>query len=205
MQRVAFVVFDMDDVLVNLDRLLRLDVLEEYTGIAADDIDRSIWQSDFESAAEAGAYETGDAYLAEVNRRLGTTLTRDQWARARRLAMTPDHDVLGIAERIAVDHRIALLTNNGALVQEMLSDISPEVSTLFGDHAHTTSTFGARKPDRAVFERLLAHHGVEAGESLFIDDSPASVAAARRVGMNGIVYRDPEQLQTELGTYGVTC
>lgn len=40
------------------------------------------------------------------------------------------------------------------------------------------------KPDRAIFEYTCKHCGIEPEETLFFDDSPSNVEAARRFGFN---------------------
>ena len=59
------------------------------------------------------------------------------------------------------------------------------------------------KPDRAIYELLLRRHRVVAQQAVFIDDSPANVEGARRVGMHAIHFRDPPALRRELAALGV--
>ncbi|WP_438268224.1 HAD family hydrolase [Microvirga flocculans] len=52
------------------------------------------------------------------------------------------------------------------------------------------------KPDPAIYHLLLDRYGLEAGDCVFIDDSPANIEAARDVGMHTIHY--PHE-QVDLG------
>ena len=124
---IELVVFDMDGVLAQLDRPRRLALLSEMTGKPPAFLQAAIWDSSFEPGAEVGAYATGAEYLAEWNRRTGCRLTRAQWVRARREAMTVQHDTLGIAAALLDQCGIAMLTNNGALLYEALPEIFPEM------------------------------------------------------------------------------
>lgn len=200
---IELIVFDMDGVLYHLDRSRRLDLLAELSGLDPGDIDELTYGSTFETAAEAGAYPLGSDYLAEFNRRLGTDLTRHEWIEIRRRVMTPIPDVLGLAEQLARRYTIALLTNNVSLIQESLEDLAPEVVRIFGVNAHTSSRFGARKPEPEIFERLLAHHRTEPSAAIFIDDSQKSVDGARRVGLHGIRYTTTTDLKNRLRRLGV--
>src|SRR6476660_4086467 len=112
-REVDMVVFDMHGVLVSLDRTRRLRLLSNMTGRDPAALRRAIWDSDFEPAAGRGAYATGDAYLAEFNRRTRSSLRREQWIEARRAAMTLDPEALRIAATLRSDSQIAMLTNNG--------------------------------------------------------------------------------------------
>lgn len=50
------------------------------------------------------------------------------------------------------------------------------------------------KPDPEIYRTLLKEYGLAAEECLFIDDTPVNIAAAKRLGMKAILYRDPDQL-----------
>ena len=60
------------------------------------------------------------------------------------------------------------------------------------------------KPDRAIYERLLDKYDLKAEECVFLDDSPANVAAARECGMSAIHFVSKEAADAELADLGVT-
>ena len=62
---------------------------------------------------------------------------------------------------------------------------------------------GAAKPEPAVYEALIERHGVVPAESVFIDDQPANVEAARRLGFHGIRFTDATSLRAELAALGL--
>jgi putative hydrolase of the HAD superfamily len=200
---IDLVIFDLDDVLAALDRPRRLRWLAAATGKAPEHFNATIWHADFEPAAEAGAYPTGAEYLAEFNRRSGCALTREQWVQARRQAMTVDPEVLAIARELSARGRIALLTNNGALLKESLAELVPEVAALFGDGGHASCEFRARKPDPAVYARLVAQAGVLPARALMIDDDPGNVQGARDAGLQGLRFLGPARLRADLAALGL--
>lgn len=53
------------------------------------------------------------------------------------------------------------------------------------------------KPDERIYRLLLDRYGLKAEESVFIDDRPANIEAARRVGMQGIVYTGMDALMKD--------
>ena len=57
---------------------------------------------------------------------------------------------------------------------------------------------GYVKPDPRLFQVLLDRYGLKAEECIFIDDNPDNVAAARKMGMQGIVFTSAENLREEL-------
>ncbi|MCU0758550.1 MAG: HAD family phosphatase [Steroidobacteraceae bacterium] len=54
------------------------------------------------------------------------------------------------------------------------------------------------KPDPAIFRLLLERHGLEAAATAFVDDHPANVEAARRLGLHAIAFADAAQCDAAL-------
>jgi putative hydrolase of the HAD superfamily len=59
------------------------------------------------------------------------------------------------------------------------------------------------KPDPAIYRHTLDKLGVAANEAIFIDDIPANIAAARALGIDGIVFTAVEQLRRDLESRGL--
>ncbi len=78
---------------------------------------------------------------------------------------------------------------------------------LFGCFADAVYSFEARcaKPERAIYELAASRFGVAPQETVFIDDLPANIVAAREVGFRAIPYdfRRHDALLEELGRLGV--
>ena len=192
------IIFDLDGTLIDFEPARRLEFLANLTGLPRQQIYASIWGSDFENAAEQGAYTTGDAYLAGFNERLGFDLTREQWISARRVAMRARPDVLALVAELKPHFELALLTNNGALLLESLPVLAPEICTLIDRRLHASCDFGARKPNPEVFTRLVQRYGVAPARALFIDDHDEFVAGARRAGLAAIQFESLDQVRGEL-------
>jgi len=59
------------------------------------------------------------------------------------------------------------------------------------------------KPDPAIYKLLLKRYGLQARESVFLDDTLPNVQAARELGMAAIHFRSREQAIEELAQIGV--
>ena len=57
---------------------------------------------------------------------------------------------------------------------------------------------GLVKPGPRLFRVLLNRYGLKAEECIFVDDNPDNVAAARALGMEGIVFHGAEDLRKQL-------
>jgi 2-haloacid dehalogenase len=59
------------------------------------------------------------------------------------------------------------------------------------------------KPDPAIFRLLLDRFGLDPGAAFYIDDSPANVAAADRLGFDAVRFTSPAQLRRDLEARGL--
>jgi 2-haloacid dehalogenase len=59
------------------------------------------------------------------------------------------------------------------------------------------------KPDPAIFRLLLDRFGLDPETTFYVDDSPANVAAAGRLGFDAVPFADPEQLRRDLAERGL--
>lgn len=200
--RPALVVFDMDDVLCRYDLATRLARLSDVSGRSPGEIRGAIWDSGFETASDAGAIDAA-TYLAGFGARLGVPLTRAQWVEARRLAMTPDPDMLALARTLQRSVAVALLTNNGLLTYETIDELFPEAARLFGDRLFVSAQFRTRKPEPAVYRRLADRLGVPAEAALMIDDKPANVTGAEAAGLLGHRFDGIAGLRARLAALGL--
>ena len=59
------------------------------------------------------------------------------------------------------------------------------------------------KPDPAIFRLLLDRFGLDPGATFYIDDRPANVAAADRLGFDAVRFTSPAQLRRDLEARGL--
>jgi epoxide hydrolase-like predicted phosphatase len=62
---------------------------------------------------------------------------------------------------------------------------------------------GIRKPDPKIYKITLNKLGVKAEDAVFVDDSDVNVQAAIALGIHGIVFKNSDQLKTDLTIIGV--
>ncbi|MCU1412529.1 MAG: hydrolase [Rhodoglobus sp.] len=187
-------IFDMDDVLYDYDWRVRMAGMTELTGLSLEDLRRRWWHDEGEWKAEAGGYETPEAYLSAFEKAMGMPVDEDDWVRIRGAAMTAWPESLAAVRRASELGQVTLLTNNGALAHKHLATLAPELVELFGDHLFTSSHYGARKPNPVVFERVLEAYGVPASDAFFADDMRVNVEGAESVGITAYRFGSPEGL-----------
>jgi 2-haloacid dehalogenase len=62
---------------------------------------------------------------------------------------------------------------------------------------------GVAKPDRRIFEILLNRYGLRPQSTVFIDDQPRNVDAARDLGLVALRFSSAPQLHRDLQTLGL--
>jgi epoxide hydrolase-like predicted phosphatase len=94
--------------------------------------------------------------------------------------------------------RTALVTNNAREFAAGWRSLLP-LAELF-DAVIDSSEVGVRKPDPAIFALALRElGGIEPEQAIFLDDFPGNVAAARALGMHGVLVEDdPSDALAEL-------
>lgn len=73
---------------------------------------------------------------------------------------------------------------------------------LFDEVSYSYET-GVSKPNRKAYQTILKKLNSRPEESLFIDDSKTNTDAAKAVGLEIIIFENPEQLRMELKNFRV--
>lgn len=136
--------------------------------------------------------------LARIARVPATQLERDFWSQVK-----IDTTLVTLIEQMRGQARLGLLTNA----------IIPFVRTIMAEHdlerLFDTILVSAEehmaKPDPAFYRLMLKRMDAAPEDCLFIDDNPANIDGAKRVGINALVFRSTKQLKVELATrFGMT-
>lgn len=92
---------------------------------------------------------------------------------------------------------VGLLSNSwgGQYPEQRLAEVFDDVVI--------SERVGLRKPDPAIYRLAAQRIGVAATGCVFIDDLPINVTAAQRLGMSGIVHKDPAGTRLALQRLGL--
>ncbi len=111
--------------------------------------------------------------------------------------MTVHEQVVGRVRTLRDEgFRLGLLTNNVREGSQMWRAKVP-VDELF-DVVVDSSEVGMRKPNPAIYHHTLGLLGATPPESVFLDDAPGNVRAARDAGLHAILVDDPDHAIAEL-------
>ena len=111
-----------------------------------------------------------------------------------------DEELLALIRRLKLRYQTAIISNaTDALLESLAAYGLLEDFDLVVCSAHE----GITKPAPAIYETTLARLGRAAGETVFIDDAPANIAAAKAVGMHAILFTPLLDLEGALAALGV--
>jgi putative hydrolase of the HAD superfamily len=176
--------FDLDKTLYAYDFRRRLPALATMLGSSQYHLARSWWADGYEARAEVGEWPTPHEYLDQFASITGTRrLDLEEWAAARRAAMTRIDGSVAALRRAAELGTVCLLSNNPAATGAALPLLIPDVLEILGGNVLVSFMLGVRKPEPELYHRALARFGAEPGDAFLADDSAANVEGARAVGM----------------------
>jgi glucose-1-phosphatase len=145
------------------------------------------------------ALEMGDISPADFRLQLRAALDTDADDRAldaawNALLLGPIPGRADFIREFAQQYAVCLLSNTNVIHQEVWG---PQCASMFAPMQRTFFSFDMhrRKPDEQIYHEVLAEMGWAYHETLFIDDSAANIASARRVGLRTFQVdpRSPEQ------------
>jgi len=85
----------------------------------------------------------------------------------------------------------------GLLSNSWANTYPDELLALF-DAVVISGEVGLRKPDPVIYRLVLDKLAVPAARSVFVDDAPVNVAAARALGMHGVRHTDADTTRAAL-------
>ncbi len=187
---VLAVVFDLGGVLVRTEDPTPREQLAHRLGITRAQLEQAVFNSPQGLAAQRGALSP-EALWAHLAAQWGL----DEAARreAERLFWAGDrvdHALVDQLRRLRPRYRVGLLSNAWRNLRETLHRWG--IADAF-DVMVISAEEGVMKPDPAIYQRLSARLGVPPERTLFVDDFPENIAAARALGFQARLFRDPQE------------
>lgn len=107
-----------------------------------------------------------------------------------------NYDLIKVIKMLKQKFKIGLLSNyNHYLLESIL--INNKLISLFDDLT-ISSKYGVIKPDRKIFQIALEKLKMKHGEAIFTDDRHNNVEAARKFGINAILFTGTENFLKEM-------
>lgn len=195
------IIFDIGRVLIRVDVARAMTGLADGVSLSPEEVWSALQKDPRWKDWQEGRMSPQDWHL-HVSRRLGSKLGFEQFVEVWNRALDPNPiQEQAFLEKLRKKYRLALLSNTDPLHVAHLEKTFG-FFRLFPVRIYSCAV-GASKPNPVIYKDALQRCKVKAQEAVYIDDVPAYAHTATQLGMHGIVFQSPEQLQANLRTLGV--
>ena len=201
MNGIDAVIFDLGNVLLAFDSARASERLAARTGKSRQEIEMYGQSTPYVYELTLGRLSK-KRFFHTVAKDLGFDGTYEEFALLWSDIFTPIEPMIALAESLKTRLPRLLLSNTNAIHTDFVLKRHPFLND-FDAHVFSYEV-GLLKPDAAIYQHALRTYGLTAGRTVFLDDIAANAEAARRVGMIGIHYQNPDQARAELTKLGVS-
>jgi glucose-1-phosphatase len=175
--------FDIGNVLVSFD------YARTFPGLAPK-MSRSLEEIKLHFSEVIEELETGrlssDAFVATAMEFIGSGVSREEFLKAFTEIFEPIEPVWEVVEIVRETVPVHLFSNTSELHERHLFETFPRFSRFHG--GFYSWRLGLMKPDAGIYENALRTLGLAAKEVAYVDDLPANIATARRLGFRSHQY-----------------
>ncbi|MBL7014203.1 MAG: HAD family phosphatase [Candidatus Marinimicrobia bacterium] len=195
------VFFDIGGVLLTISPETTIQQLAQYTGLTIEDIQNAFPKDAHDKYEKGFIPDEGfyQAYLKNLPSHNGLTSLQfwDAWSQL----IVGETEVIDVLKSVAKSSKTWLLSNTNPMHIE--TEIHAYQFPHQVDGAVYSFDVGLRKPDPAIYHKACAMAKTLPERCIFIDDLKENIDAAISVGMNGIHFKNVDQLKNELEPFGV--
>jgi putative hydrolase of the HAD superfamily len=127
------------------------------------------------------------------------------WGEAFRSAYSPRPEVFALASALRnKGYKTALLSNTEVPAMEFFHQLRYDMF----DVLVFSCAEGAQKPERKIYEVTVEKLISRPEQAVLIDDKPQFIEGAQQAGLNGVIFKNLEQVKSDLAALGVkatTC
>ena len=194
------IIFDLGNVLLNYDLRKAADRFSRDCGVSV----FRLWFHFLTSSSEKD-YMCGKISSTEFFRRakksLGLKIGFGRFRNYWNDIFTENPGMESVLIELKRRYPLYLLSNTNAMHYEYLKKKFPILRHFrlrFASHE-----VGCRKPDEAIFRKVLKRIRLAPSEVVFIDDMRAFVAGAKKIGIHAIRFRNKDQMIRDLRCCGI--
>ena len=201
------IIFDLGGVVLNIDPMRTVKAFEDLGVHDMAALYNFPKQVPLFDALEVGATDEA-GFRSGLRQLFGLNLTDEQIDEAwNKMLLDFPPQRMKILEQVGKNYRTFLLSNTNSIhIRAFFSYLKTQfgyedLSHLF-ERAYYSHLAGMRKPDPQLFARVLRENGLQAHETLFIDDALPNLDGAREVGIHAYHLHIFDKDVTELFSDG---
>lgn len=187
---VRAIFFDFGGVILRTEYQSPRQHLAERLNMEYDDLVRLVFDSETSRKASIGV-ATVDAHWAAVMKRLNRPVVEAQSIRDEFFGGDVlDRGLIQLMRDLRSKYKIGLISNAWNDLREYIA--KQGFADVF-DAMIISAEVGVVKPDARIFQIALDQFQVRAKEAMFVDDFKENIEGCEKVGMQGLLFRDPER------------
>jgi HAD superfamily hydrolase (TIGR01509 family) len=200
--QVKLLVFDMGHVFVDFEWETVCEGFCKRAGITSEEF-KPILRHIASLGYESGRAQTADV-LREINAQLpDLNLTEDEFHPMWNATFRENDEMAALLQFLKQERPLYLLSNTNDSHYSYL-ERTHNVSRHF-EELILSYLVGSSKPEEAIYHEVMKRSGLKAEECLFVDDLPANIEAASKLGMNTIRFVGIADLKERLAAFGIKC
>lgn len=192
---VKVVFFDLGGVIVRTEFQAPRQQLADRLGMDYDDLNKIVFDSDTSNRASIGEISSEEHWLSVI-KRLKRPISE--------IPVIRDEFFAGdIVDRTLLDYIRSLRSRyKTGLISNAWGDLRDYIAREKFDDAFDkmiiSAEVGAVKPEAKIFQIALEQFGVSPSEAVFVDDFLINIQGCEKVGIKGILFKDPESTLQQL-------
>ncbi len=191
---IRHIIFDLGGVLLNIDYNLTEQAFIKLGIENFNELYSQAHQADLFDKFETGNISQ-EEFIEAMQALAGIPLTAQQVTDAwNAMLLNLPLRRLQILQQLRAYHDLILLSNTNEIHETAFNKIVSDANSVslgaFFDKVYLSHRIGMRKPDVAIFQRILEENGFKAEHTLFIDDSIQHIEGARTLGIQ-VIHLEP--------------
>ncbi|HLO34168.1 MAG TPA: HAD family phosphatase [Anaerolineales bacterium] len=192
---IKVVFFDLGGVIVRTEFQAPRQQLADKLGMDYDDLNKIVFDSDTSNRASIGEISS-DEHWASVIQRLRRpaselSIIRDEFF----AGDIVDRTLLDYIRSLRGKYKTGLISNAWGDLRDYI--VREKFDDAF-DKLIISAEVGAVKPEAKIFQLALEQFGVSPKEAVFVDDFHINIEGCEKVGIKGILFKDPESTLRQL-------
>ncbi|MDD3481058.1 MAG: HAD family phosphatase, partial [Patescibacteria group bacterium] len=188
------IIFDNHGVLCLNDNEGAHAALSRLLGLTEEEFSEEYWEiEDRTMINEISPKEQFEIFADKIKTDVDPVLIRDTAYKS----YTVRPGMMDLVDNLVKDHEIGILTNFNSDFW-LLEEQWQYRERFKKENIFVASEIGFVKPHKEAFEYVLKRLNVKPIESVFVDDSAINVEGAKKLGINGILFKNIKQLKKEL-------
>jgi len=197
MENIRNLIFDLGNVILNIDTKLSEKAFAQYGMTNFSELYTLAAQNELFDRLEVGSITEKEFY--DEFRRITECELPDNTLEECWDALIMDFPTarINMLKRLKAEgkYRTFILSNTNIIHYRFYTALLKRVHGVDGleslvEHAYFSHEIGLKKPNRDIFDHVVANSHIKPNESIFIDDNEANIKAANALGFNTIFLKD---------------